>query len=64
MLPIDADGDLEDVVLDVAASSTLVDRIRTAGHAARRHPADAFPGGAATVIAELEDLVAEAEALS
>lgn len=64
LLPIDADGDLEDVVLDVAASSTLGDLIRTAGRTARRHPAEAFPAGAAAVIAELEDLVAEAEAVS
>jgi|BarGraNGADG00212_2_1021979.scaffolds.fasta_scaffold102850_2 hypothetical protein len=64
LLPVDTDGDLEDVVLDVGASSTVIDVIRAAGRAARRHPAEAFPAGAAAVIAELEDLVAEAEAVS
>ncbi|MCR6494762.1 hypothetical protein [Cellulomonas sp. P24] len=64
LLPIDADGDLEDVLLDVAASSTLVDLIRAARRAARTHPAAAFPAGGAAVIAELDVLVAEAEALS
>lgn len=64
LLPVDSDGDLEDVALDVGASSAVGDLIRAAGEAARRHPAEAFPGGAAAVIAELEDLVAEAEAVS
>ena len=64
LLPVDTDGDLEDVVLDAAASSTPIDLIRAAGRAAHTHPAEAFPTGAAAVIAELDDLVAEAEALS
>jgi hypothetical protein len=64
LLPVAADGELEGVVLKLGASSTVVDAIRAAGRAARRHPADAFPAGATAVIAELEDLVAEAEAHS
>lgn len=64
LLPVGADGDLEDVVLDVAASSSLVDLIWAARRAARTHPVEAFAAGAAAVIAELDVLVAEAEALS
>jgi hypothetical protein len=64
LLPVDADGDLEDVVLDAAAASAVGDLIRAAAQAARRHPVDEFPAGAAAVISELDDLVAEAEAAS
>ena len=64
LVPADADGDLENVVLDVVASSTVGDLIRAAGNAARRYRAEAFPAGSAAVITELEDLVAEAEAAS
>lgn len=64
LLPLDADGDLEDVVLDVAASSAVGDLIRTAAQAARRHPVDEFPAGAAAVLSELDDLVADVEAAS
>ncbi|NMM24509.1 MAG: hypothetical protein HHJ11_13655 [Phycicoccus sp.] len=62
LLPADVDGDLEDVVLDVVASCSVGDLIRAAGDAARRHPAEAFPAGAAAVITELEDLVTETAA--
>ena len=64
LLPVDADGDLEDVVLDAAASSAVGDLIRAAAEAARRHSVDEFPAGAAAVISELDDLVAEVEAAS
>ena len=64
LLPVGAESDLEDVALDVAASSTLVDLIWAARRAARTHPVEAFPTGAAAVIAELDVLVADAEALS
>jgi hypothetical protein len=62
LLPADGDGDLENVVLDVLASSTVGDLIRAAGHLAHRYGAAAFPAGSAAVITELENLVAEAEA--
>ena len=64
LLPVEADGDLEDLVLDVEASATVGDLIRAASRAGRRHPLGAFPTGAAEVLAGLDDLVAEAEALS
>ncbi|RYV50978.1 hypothetical protein [Pengzhenrongella frigida] len=64
LLPIDSDGDLEDIVLEVAGSSAVRELIRAAGHAARRYPVDEFPTGAAAVISELDDLVAESEAAS
>lgn len=64
LLPAEVDGDLEDVVVDVGPSATVGDLIRAAGDTVRRHPTEAFPAGAAEVIAELEDLVAEAEAVS
>jgi len=64
LLPIDSDGDLEDLVLEVAASSTVGELIRAAAKAAHRYPLDRFPAGAAAVISELDDLVADAEAAS
>jgi hypothetical protein len=63
LLPIDADSDLDDVVLDVTAPSVR-DLIRAAANAAHRHPIEELPAGAAAVIAELDDLVAQAEAVS
>ena len=64
LLPIDSDGDLEDLDLEVAASSAVGDLIRAAAEAAHRYPVDRFPAGAIAVISELDNLVAEAEAAS
>lgn len=64
LLPAEVDGDLEDVVIDVGPSATVGDLVRAASDAARRHPTEAFPAGAAAVIADLDDLVAEVEAVS
>ncbi|RYV50272.1 hypothetical protein [Pengzhenrongella frigida] len=64
LLPIDSDDDLEDLVLEVAASSAVGELIRAAAEAARRYPIDKFPAGAAAVISELDDLVAETEVAS
>ena len=64
LLPIDSDGDLEDLVLDVAASSAMGDLIRAAAEAAHRYSVDRFPAGAVAVISGLDDLVAEVEAAS
>ena len=64
LLPLDSDDDLEGLVLEVAASSAVGELIRAAAEVARRHPVDEFPAGAAAVICELDDLVAEVEAAS
>lgn len=64
LLPVDADGDLEDVVLGIAAASAVGDLIRAAAQAAGRHSVDEFPAGAAAVLSELDDLVADVEVAS
>jgi hypothetical protein len=64
LLPVDSDGDLQDIVLDVGASSAVGDLIRAAAEAARRHSVEEFPAGAAAVIAELDALAAEVEPAS
>jgi hypothetical protein len=72
LLPANADSDVENLTLETVAvdnvargadaPSTVRDLIRAAGQIARRHGAEVFPAGAAAVITELEDLLAEAEA--
>lgn len=64
LLPAELDGDLEDVVIHAGPSSTVGDLIRVASDTARRYPSEAFPAGATAVLVDLDDLVAEAGAVS
>lgn len=62
-LPAQVDGDLEDVVLDVGPAPSVGALIRAAGVAAPRDRALGSPAGVAAVLAELDALVVEAEAV-
>jgi hypothetical protein len=63
LLPVRADGDLDDVdVGPQAATWDVSDLIRAAELAARRHPIEVMPPGASAVIVALGDLVGEAAA--
>ena len=61
ILPPEVNGNLEDVVIDLVASTTVGGLIRAAGAAAPRDPAAGFFAGAAAVLTELDALVAEVE---
>lgn len=64
ILPREMDGDLEDVVLDVAPATTVGYLIRAAGATAPRDRIERLPAEAAAVIAALDALVVEAEGVS
>lgn len=64
LVPAAADGDLEDVVRDVDGSFTVGDLILAAGHVVHRFSVVALPAGSAAVLTELDELIAQAEAIS